>query len=57
MKDCETIAEIRRIRRLISEQFGFDPKRLVEFYKERQKARTVNLPGGSENTDSWAERE
>ncbi len=50
MKDNETISQIRRIRREIAEQFDFDPQRLVEFYKERQKARTANLVTGPKDT-------
>ncbi len=37
MKDNETIKEIREIRKKISEQFDHDPKRLVEYYKDKQK--------------------
>lgn len=44
MKDNETIAQIRRIRREISRRVDFDPKRLIDFYKERQKARTAKGP-------------
>ncbi|MDI9432692.1 MAG: hypothetical protein RBR19_09610 [Sedimentisphaerales bacterium] len=44
MNDNETIAQIRRIRREISRRVGFDPKRLVDFYKERQKARVEKGP-------------
>jgi hypothetical protein len=39
MKDNETIAKIRQTRAEISRRVGFDPKRLVDFYKEKQKAR------------------
>ena len=39
MKENETIAEIRKTRKQISESFGFDPKRLVAFYKDKQKKR------------------
>ncbi len=42
MKDNETIAKIRQTRRRISKKVDFDPKRLIDFYKERQKARTAN---------------
>lgn len=44
MKDNETIAKIRQTRREISKRVDFDPKRLVDFYKERQKARTARRP-------------
>ena len=44
MKDNETIAQIRRIRQEISRKVDFDPKRLVDFYKERQKARVEKGP-------------
>jgi hypothetical protein len=39
MRSNETINEIRKIRKEISRKFGFDPKRLVAFYKEKQKTR------------------
>ena len=39
MKENATIADIRKIRKKISERFGFDPKRLVAFYKDKQKKR------------------
>ncbi len=48
MKDNEAIAEIRRIRRDISRKVDFDPKRLVDFYKERQKTRIQNRPAKPE---------
>jgi len=41
MKDNETIAAIRRVRQEISRKIGYSPERLIEFYKERQKARTA----------------
>ena len=41
MKDNETIAEIRQVRREISRRADFDPKRLIKFYRKRQKARTA----------------
>lgn len=37
MFDNETINKIREIRMEISARFGHDPKRLVEYYKEKQK--------------------
>lgn len=43
MKDNDTIAKIRQTRRDISRRVDFDPKRLIDFYKERQKARTANM--------------
>jgi len=39
MKTNETINEIRKTRKEISRKFNFDPKRLVAFYKEKQKTR------------------
>jgi len=39
MKDNETIARIRQIRREISRRVDFDPKRLIDFYKEKQQER------------------
>ena len=39
METNETIEEIRKTRKEISRKFDFDPKRLVEFYKEKQKKR------------------
>ncbi len=46
MKTNETINEIRKTRKEISRKFNFDPKRLVAFYKEKQKTRisSKNLP-------------
>lgn len=44
VKDNTAIAQIRRIRREISRRVDFDPKRLVDFYKERQKARAAKGP-------------
>lgn len=37
MKDNETIKEIRMTRKRISARFGHDPKRLVDYYKEKQR--------------------
>jgi len=39
MKDNETIARIRQTRREISRRVDFDPKRLIDFYKKKQKER------------------
>ena len=39
MKELETITEIRKTRRKISEHFGHDPKRLVAFYMEKGRVR------------------
>ena len=39
MRENETINEIRKTRKRISQKFNFDPKRLVAFYKEKQKKR------------------
>ena len=39
MKDNDTIKEIRKVRREISKKLDFDPKKLVNFYKKKQKAR------------------
>ncbi len=36
MKNHGTIREVRETRKKISERFGHDPKRLVEYYKIRQ---------------------
>ncbi len=41
MKDNETIREIRKIRREISKKADFDPKKLVNFYKKKQKSRKI----------------
>ena len=41
MKDNETIREIRKIRREISKKSDFDPKKLVNFYKKKQRAGKV----------------
>jgi hypothetical protein len=39
MKENEAIKEIREIRKKISARFDHDPKKLVEYYKEKQKKR------------------
>lgn len=46
MKDNETIARIRRVRWEISRKVGFDSRRLIEFYKERLKARAAKEKPG-----------
>jgi hypothetical protein len=43
MKDNETIARIRQTRKEISRRVDFDPKRLIDFYKRRQKARAAKM--------------
>lgn len=48
MKDNQTIAAIRRVRREISRRVDFDPKWLIDFYKERQKVRTAKGPAKPE---------
>lgn len=37
MNDNATIREIRETRKQISAEFGHNPKRLVEYYKKKQK--------------------
>lgn len=37
MKDNATVKEIRETRKRISAKFEHDPKRLVEYYKQKQK--------------------
>ncbi len=37
MNDNATIREIRETRKQISARFGHSPKRLVEYYKKKQK--------------------
>ena len=37
LKDDPTLASIREIRHEISEEFGHDPQRIVEYYLELQK--------------------
>ena len=39
MKENDTIREIRKVRREISKKLDFDPKKLVNFYKKKQKER------------------
>ncbi len=39
----ELIAEIREVRRRISERFGHDPYRMVAYYMERQKEHQERL--------------
>ena len=46
----ETIAEIRKVREQISKDCGYDSKRLVDFYIERQKKRSQQ--GGFANSDT-----
>ncbi|MDI9432689.1 MAG: hypothetical protein QM570_13315 [Planctomycetota bacterium] len=48
MKDNETIAQIRRVRREISRRVDVDAKRLVDFSKEHRKARTAKGPAKPE---------
>ena len=36
MQEDQAIAEIREVRRQISEEFGHDPRKLVTYYKELQ---------------------
>jgi translation initiation factor 2 beta subunit (eIF-2beta)/eIF-5 len=45
MKDNKTVAQIWRE---ISRRVDFDPKRLVKFYKEHQKARAAKGPAQPE---------
>jgi len=52
MKDNATIAEIRRILQEISRKVDFDPQRLVDFYKERQKARATKSATQSDRRGS-----
>lgn len=47
MNDNETIKEIRDTRKKISARFGHDPKRLVEYYKQKQKGTLKSVGGGS----------
>jgi hypothetical protein len=37
MKDNATVREIRETRKRISARFEHNPKRLVEYYKQKQK--------------------
>ena len=43
MKDDPVIAEIRRVRHELSEKFGHDPKRLLEFLQEQEKLHSERL--------------
>ncbi len=46
MKPDSTLADIRETRHLISEEFGHDPKRLVEHYiqlQQRHRDRLVSF--------------
>ena len=45
MKPDPVIDSIRAARHAISERCGHDPKRLLEYYQERQKALTERLVG------------
>ena len=47
----ETIAKIREARQQISEQCGYDTKRLIDYYIERSK-RKESQQGGGANSDS-----
>jgi translation initiation factor 2 beta subunit (eIF-2beta)/eIF-5 len=45
MQKIETIEEVRKIRKEISRKFEYDPKKLVQFYMDRQKTRiSTNSP-------------
>ena len=51
MQDDQAIAEIREVRRQISEECGHDPRKLVSYYKElqlRHKERLMRLEEGKE---------
>lgn len=37
LRDNPTLASIRETRHKISEEFGHDPQRIVEYYRELQK--------------------
>jgi len=39
MKDDPAIGSIRSVRHMISEECGHDPKRLIAYYRERQRVR------------------
>lgn len=47
MKDNDTIREIRKVRMQISKKLDFDSKKLVNFYKKKQKARKSKTPAKS----------
>lgn len=51
MQEDQAIAEIREVRRQISEECGHDPRKLVTYYKElqlRHKERLVKAEEGKE---------
>ena len=51
------IDEIREVRHRISERFGHDPERLVQYYmtlQERHRDRLIAPPKPSENKDPSA---
>lgn len=45
MKPDPVIDSVRAARHAISERHGHDPKRLIEYYQERQKALADRLVG------------
>ena len=51
MQEDQAIAEIREVRRRISEECNHDPRKLIAYYKElqfRHKERVVRLEEGKE---------
>lgn len=57
IKDDPVIAEIRRVRHELSEKFGHDPKRLVEYLQEQEKLhfqRLVYLRSKTKQNDKAA---
>ena len=54
MKPDPTLARIREVRHLISEEFDHDPKRLIEHYiklQERHRDRLVSPPKAEEEPE------
>ncbi len=43
MQKIETIEEVRKIRNEISRKYEYDPKKLVQFYMDRQKTRISTI--------------
>jgi hypothetical protein len=54
MQEDQAIAEIREVRRQISEECGHDPRKLVTYYKELQLRHKERLLGPAESKEEVA---
>jgi DNA polymerase/3'-5' exonuclease PolX len=55
MQEDQAIAEIREVRRQISEECGHDPRKLVTYYKELQLRHKERLLAAEEGKEEVAE--